>query len=85
MNLSRRQTVTGGLALLALPTLASAQSTSHKIRAGTELNNIYENLLKDGHGFSKKDLPGKLTCRRFGCGHSMFLVLKTLAGYSTFI
>lgn len=60
MNLSRRQTVTGGLALLALPTLASAQSTTDKIRAGTELNNIYENLLKDGHGFSKKDLPENL-------------------------
>lgn len=60
MNLSRRQTLTGGLALLALPTLASAQSANDQLRAGTELNNIYENLLKDGHGFSKKGLPENL-------------------------
>lgn len=60
MNLSRRQTLTGGLALLALPTLASAQSANDQIRAGTELNKIYENLLKDGHGFSKKGLPDNL-------------------------
>ena len=65
MTLSRRQILLSSVILtspLATATQASEVSTSAKgeLSPGTNLEQIYNNLLKNGHGIQKKNLPENL-------------------------
>lgn len=63
MTFSRRQALLGGISLVGLPAVAYADvppSKEKSVRVGTDLQAIYENLLKDGHGFTKKGIAENL-------------------------